>query len=261
MSRPPATLRMLTWNTLWDRYDGDLIDTARRRPLLLAALDRVDADLVALQEVQPDLLDLLVRSPWLRSRYTLSSGPGAGEVDHDGLLLLSRLPVREAGRLDLGPHKAVVALSVESGAGPLVVAVTHLTSDHTENGAARRDRELARIAEALAQVDGDVVLLGDLNDGGDRPVEVLGLRDAWTEVHGSDDRTPTVDPQVNPLAAVTSLTGRAARLDRILLRGPRLRATSATVRGDSPVTSDGLFVSDHYGVVVDIVVSGVPAPR
>lgn len=257
---PAAGLRVLTWNTLWDRYDGELIDTARRRPLLLAALEEADADVIALQEVEPALLDVLLAAPWVRARYTVGTDPDGADVDDSGLLLLSRLPVREAAWHELGPHKAVAAIVVDTAGGPLVVAVTHLTSDHTDDGAARRRAELARIAEGLAGVDGDLVLVGDFNDGTDAPAAALGLRDAWTEAHGSGDRTPTFDPRANPLAAISSLSGRAGRLDRVLVRG-RPRVISATLRGDTP-DSDGLYISDHYGVeaVLDLtgdVVAGV----
>ncbi|GAA0853615.1 poly(A) polymerase [Streptosporangium amethystogenes subsp. fukuiense] len=248
-----AHLRVLTWNTLWDRYDSDRLDTARRRPLLLEELGRADADVIALQEVEAELLGMLLRTPWIRSGYTLSTDPAGQDVDEAGLLLLTRLPVREVGLHVLGPHKAVVAVTVESAAGPVVVAATHLTSDHTDDGPARREAELARLAEALLGVDGDVILLGDLNDGGGRPAEVLGLRDAWTEVHGPDDATATFDPRVNPLAALSSLSGRASRLDRVLLRGHDLRVTTAAVRGDVP-TPDGLFASDHYAVAADVAI-------
>ncbi|WP_433372283.1 poly(A) polymerase [Streptosporangium sp. CA-115845] len=250
-----AHLRVLTWNTLWDRYDSDRLDTARRRPLLLEELERADADVIALQEVEAELLVMLLRTPWIRSGYTLSTDPAGQDVDDAGLLLLTRLPVREAGLHVLGPHKAVAAVTVESAAGPVVVAATHLTSDHTDNGPARRQAELTRLAEVLLGVDGDVILLGDLNDGGSRPAEVLGLRDAWTEVHGPDDATATFDPRVNPLAALSSLSGRASRLDRVLLRGHDLCVTTAAVRGDVP-TPDGLFVSDHYAVAADVAIGG-----
>ncbi|GAA4609847.1 hypothetical protein GCM10023195_40040 [Actinoallomurus liliacearum] len=253
----PARLRVLTWNTLWDRYDADRIETARRRPLLLAALERADADVIALQEAEAPLLDLLLRAPWVRAGYTLSTDPSGPDVDEIGLLLLSRLPVREAGLHVLGPHKGVAAVTVESAVGPVVVAATHLTSDHTENGAARREAELTRLAELPAHVEGEVVLLGDFNDGDGGLAGVLGVRDAWTEVHGPGDQTATFDPVANPLAAVSSLSGRASRLDRVFLGGSTLRATAARLTGDSPMTPDGLFASDHYGVAVDIS-AGVP---
>ncbi|MFE6267437.1 poly(A) polymerase [Streptomyces goshikiensis] len=262
-ARPPARIRVLTWNTLWDRYDAPRISTARRRPLLLAELARADADVIALQEVEPALLDLLLAAPWVRAGYTLGTDPGGRDVADSGLLLLSRLPVREAGLHVLRRHKAVAAVTVDGAAGPLVVAATHLTSDHTEGGAARRDAELAAIAEGFGGIEADLALVGDFNDGrggAEGPAAALGMRDAWSDVHGAADGTPTFDPAANPLAAVGSLTGRSARLDRILLRpgpGPgAVRVRVASLRGDSP-SPEGLFVSDHYGVEA-VLESGAP---
>ncbi|MER8092516.1 poly(A) polymerase [Streptomyces goshikiensis] len=262
-ARPPARIRVLTWNTLWDRYDAPRISTALRRPLLLAELARADADVIALQEVEPALLDLLLAAPWVRAGYTLGTDPGGRDVADSGLLLLSRLPVREAGLHVLRRHKAVAAVTVDGAAGPLVVAATHLTSDHTEGGAARRDAELAAIAEGFGGIEADLALVGDFNDGrggAEGPAAALGMRDAWSDVHGAADGTPTFDPAANPLAAVGSLTGRSARLDRILLRpgpGPgAVRVREASLRGDSP-SPEGLFISDHYGVEA-VLESGAP---
>ncbi|WP_405787610.1 RNA repair domain-containing protein [Streptomyces sp. NBC_00029] len=262
----PATVRLLTWNTLWDRYDSPRIATARRRPLLLADLAAADADVIALQEAEPELLRMLLAAPWVREAYTLGTDPGGRDVAECGLLVLSRLPVREAGMHLLRPHKAVTAVTVDTAAGSLVVAATHLTSDHTENGETRREAELARLAEGLGGIEAPVALLGDFNDGrhgAEGPAAALGMRDAWSDVHGAADATPTFDPVANPLAAVGSLSGRASRLDRILLRSTAARVTRAALRGDSPVPpaapvgapeasqeafAEGLFISDHYGV-------------
>ncbi|MFD7655810.1 poly(A) polymerase [Actinosynnema sp. NPDC059797] len=259
-SPPPGAgeatgVRVLTWNVLWDRYDPDRIDTAGRRPLLLAELATADADVIALQEVEPDLLAVLLAQAWVRDGYAVDVDPTGPDVDRTGLVVLSRLPVREAGRLPLGSHKAVAAVVVETARGPLVVAATHLTSDHTANGAAKRRTQLARVAEALDGVPGDVVLVGDFNDGGPRPATALGMRDAWVEAR--DDAPPTFDPGANPLAAVSSLTGRAGRLDRVFLRGG-LRCAAAELRGTTP-TAAGLFASDHYGVLARLAPRDVPA--
>ncbi|MYV74500.1 DUF504 domain-containing protein [Streptomyces sp. SID1046] len=245
-----SSVRLLTWNTLWDRYDAPHIATARRRPLLLADLAAADADVIALQEVEPELLGMLLAAPWVRASYTLGTDPGGRDVDACGLLVLSRLPVREAGTHLFRPHKAVTAVTVDTATGPLVVANTHLTSDHTENGHLRRETELARLAEGLGGIEAGVALLGDFNDGrhgAEGPAAALGMRDAWSDVHGATDDTPTFDPTANPLAAVGSLSGRAARLDRILLRSTSARVARAALRGDSPAP-EGLFISDHFGV-------------
>ncbi|MFJ7265271.1 poly(A) polymerase [Streptomyces sp. NPDC099050] len=258
----PFSVRLLTWNTLWDRYDAPRIATERRRPLLLADLAAADADVIALQEVERDLLRMLLAEPWVRAGYTVAADPGGRDVAESGLLVLSRLPVREAGVHALGPHKAVVAVTMDTAGGLLVVAVTHLTSDHTERGEDRRATELIRLRAGLSGIEAaDVALLGDFNDGrsgAEGPAAVLGLRDAWTEVHGSRDETPTFDPVANPLAAVGSLSGRASRLDRILLRSRGVRVVRAALRGDSPAP-EGLFISDHYGVEATLDFDASPA--
>ncbi|BCJ74822.1 hypothetical protein CS0771_43660 [Catellatospora sp. IY07-71] len=247
----PSRLRVLTWNTLWDRYDRDRIDTARRRPLLVAALEAADADVVALQEAEPGLLELLLREPWIRARYTVAGDPAdPTDLDGGGLLLLSRLPVREAGWHRLGPHKAAAAITVDTAAGPLVVVATHLSSDRSGEAVQRRQAELTALAEGMAGIGADLVLAGDFNDGGPAPTAMLGLADAWSQVHGPADDTPTFDPGVNPLAAISSLSGQARRLDRVLLRGG-LRPDTAVLLGDRP-GPDGLFPSDHFGLAVDL---------
>lgn len=244
------TVRVLTWNVLWDRYDSDRIDTARRRPLLFAELAAADADVIALQEVEPELLIALLAQPWVRRSYTVDVDPLGPDVDRTGVVVLSRLPVIEAGRLSLGAHKAVGTVVVETAGGPLVVAATHLTSDHTTNGPSKRRAQLVRVAEAFAGVEGEVVLVGDFNDGGQRPAEVLGMRDTWLEARS--DEPPTFDPVANPLAAVSSLSGRASRLDRVFVRG-RLRCVGTELLGTE--STDGLFVSDHYGVLASLAPS------
>ncbi|MEV7598188.1 poly(A) polymerase [Kitasatospora sp. NPDC089797] len=258
-----GTLRVVTWNTLWNRYDADRIATARRRPLLLAELAAADADVIALQEVEPALVAQLLAAPWVRDGYALGTDPAGGDVPEYGLLLLSRLPVLAAGRHVLGAHKAVAAVTLRAGDAPLTVAAVHLSSDHSANGPDRRQSELARLAEGLAGVEGELLLLGDFNDtrsGPAGPAAVLGLRDAWSEVHGPADDTPTFDPTVNPLAAVSSLTGRPGRIDRVLHRSDRTRATAAALLGDRP-DPDGLHPSDHYGLAVDLGLDGAPSPE
>ncbi|GAA4954895.1 poly(A) polymerase [Actinoplanes utahensis] len=251
--RPATTLRVVTWNTLWDRYDADRIGTARRRPLLIAELEHADADVIALQEVERDLLDRLLATGWVRDRYTLFTDPVGRDVDDSGVLLLSRVPVREAARHRLGRYKQVTAITVD---GPVVVAAVHLTSDHAADGPQRRDAELASLAAGLTGLDVPVVVAGDVNDDGDTAARRLGLRDAWIEAHGPGDRTATFDPARNPLAAIGSPARQPARLDRVLLRGEELSVRAAGLLGHVP--RHGLLASDHFGVVVDVTIGATP---
>ncbi|MBS2537070.1 DUF504 domain-containing protein, partial [Catenulispora sp. NF23] len=264
-----SELRVLTWNTLWDRYDKELIHTAERRPMLLAALRDADVDVIALQEAEPALVKMLLAEEWVRAEWTLGGDPRSSDVADSGVFVLSRLPVIEAGWHELGRYKAVTALVVETAAGPVVVADTHLSSDHSANGAGLRAEQLAQLADGfrpaspapLKTVPVPVVLVGDFNDDTEAPATRLGMTDAWTQVHGTADDTATFDPSVNPLAAISSLTGQAKRLDRVLLLGAE--ASQARLVGDAP-DADGLYVSDHYGiraVVTPSASSPSPSPE
>ena len=98
----------------------------------------------------------------------------------------------------LGPHKAVAAVTVDTAAGPLVVATTHLTSDHTDDGAApAAGRAGPDSPRGWPGWTADVVAAGRLQrrrDGRTARPPRSGMRDAWTEAHGPGDDTPTFDP-------------------------------------------------------------------
>ncbi|MCB9697493.1 MAG: DUF504 domain-containing protein [Alphaproteobacteria bacterium] len=236
-------LRVLTWNTLFDRFDQDRIHTARRRPLIVGLLEELDADVVALQEVQRPLMDALLATPTAARSWVVAHE----DVDDHGLVLLSRRPVLEAAWLPLGRHKGVLAAVVDTGERPVAVLTTHLLSDHARDGARRRAQQLDQVAALVAELDADVIVVGDFNDDSDGPQRVLAARDAWEELALPVE--PTFDPVENPLAAVSSLSGRAVRIDRVLLRG-ELRALSARRVGTAAV--DGLFPSDHFGVLAEL---------
>ena len=245
----PSALRVLTWNVLFDRYDADRIDTARRRPLLLRELERADADVIALQEVEPPFLKMLLAEEWVRERYVASDAPSGRTVEPYGVILLSRVPVLELAWHELDPHKRIVAMVVALADRPLVIATVHLTSDHARSGAEKRVKQLAVLREALA-CDASAVALGDFNDSGDLPAQALELRDAWTELH--DEPAPTYDPPNNPLAALVSRSGTPLRLDRVFMRGADVRATSIARLGMHPLDESGLLPSDHYGLVAEL---------
>ena len=150
---------------------------------------------------------------------------------------------------------------VDTAVGPAVVANTHLSSDHSTDGAGLRagparavGRRTSRDARSVP-----VVLVGDFNDDTGAPATRLGMTDAWTQVHGVTDETATFDPVANPLAAVSSLSGEAKRLDRVLLLGAE--ASDARLVGEVP-DSGGLFISDHYGIsaVIDLAASPALTP-
>jgi len=118
---------------------------------LVADLRLVRADIVTLQEVT---------DPLARVIDTL-----AGDYPHQhrcrgGVYILTRLPLAEGGaRCPQDRGLNVIALQVETGAGPLWVAALHLRWPWPYDQAAQVDR----ILPFLAELDGLVVVAGDFN--------------------------------------------------------------------------------------------------
>jgi len=257
-------VRIATWN-LWWKFGP----WAERAEPIAVELERVDADVVGLQEVWSDdsadqaaLLAERLGHHMARTRRT------DGRPDGFGNALLSRWPITSAETIRLpgrDGERAVRSLLVAELAhpsGPQTVGVTHLAWQYDRS--ALRQEQLAAVVEVLAErhrPDGrPVVLLGDLNAEpssdevrrltGRAPAFVDGLvfTDAWAAVGDGDGHTWTRD---NPHSANAQWPRR--RLDHVMIAWPRPKPLGNPLRaelfGVDPV--DGVVPSDHYGVVVE----------
>jgi endonuclease/exonuclease/phosphatase family metal-dependent hydrolase len=257
--RAPTIVRVATWNVrdLFDAEDRlvppgdeDLVPSAEevegKVARVAAVLERLDADLVLLEEVENAavLARLAARAGYSAARLVDGNDPRGVDV-----AALSRLPLRaylsHAG--ELGPDgrrlwpRDCVEILAEAGGRRLVLVGTHLSSALSDDGTRRR-WQAARLREiadgALAEDAAALVLAGgDLND---TPVsaslEPLLADGAWL------DAAPAGEPTWEGPSA-------AARLDYLLLAAhdrPALLAASID-RG-----SDVAAASDHRPLVLDL---------
>ncbi|HST85835.1 MAG TPA: endonuclease/exonuclease/phosphatase family protein [Kineosporiaceae bacterium] len=272
-------LRVMTLNLL----SPDHANWERRRPVLQAGLAALRPDLIALQESvwgegYDQAADLL-GPDYHFARHSRRSSDGVGAV------LASRWPLndvqevdlRVTDRVDLPWCAAVLAeIVVPEPVGPLLF-VHHKPSYQVGFG---YERELQAVATArfvedrLAGRDLHVVLAGDFDDTPDsasirfwtgrqslRDLSVA-YRDAWKSVH---PRTSghTFTP-FNPLERAGEMSlelGR--RIDYVMVRcgvhGPSLDVVGCFLAFDRPV--DGVWASDHCGVVADLEVPAHPPGR
>ena len=265
----PRPLRVLCWNLLFDRFEPDRIDTARRLPVQLEILRTADADLIALQEVTPSFWAELLAEPWVREGYWVSDGLAGPTLEPSGQATLSRLPLESVRIHAFSAQKRVVVTSIETSEGRLVVANLHLTSNRAPKAPEIRAQQLRSLTRQLqrAHPDDDWLVLGDFNQRVDEPDGGLvraGARDLWPQV--AQGPGATYDPERNALAAFFSSKAQPARFDRVYLRArsDRWRGASAELLATDPIPAcdPPLWPSDHFALSVHLTpgdgLAGVP---
>ncbi len=271
-------LRVLTVNVYNDQGDP------RRTGLLNRQLRDLDPDVVAFQEVcYPDRWDQLaelIAGTGLRyatHEADVSAYRPPPDARHDGTAVATRWPHRvveaRTGRLpdrpDLRWWTLAVCIDVPDTGGQLLIVPT--TSW-------RLDAEAAREQQAIEITELDsrhrarlpTIIAGDFNATPQAAairylsgLEALNGRsvhyhDAWAVAGDGPGYTWSVD---NPTAAeeidrLIGQDGHRRRIDYVFVGSAhahpwaRSRVMSARLVGDQPV--DGVWLSDHAGVLVDL---------
>lgn len=258
-------LRVATWN-LWWRF-GPWEERLRR---IVDELRRVDADVVALQEVWAadgtSSADVIADELGLErvSAADLEMSPGV----LFGNAVLSRWPIEgsEVVRLPAGDandeRRLILRADVDGPNGPLQVFSTHLNWRFDQS--AVRQLQVEQIAEFVQDSRPRTyppIVCGDFNAEpgsdeirtltGQRPVASdLVMLDCWRAVHPTDpgftwdNENPFVAEQLEP----------TRRIDYVLAGWPKAggagHAVGAELIGAAPI--DGMYPSDHFGVVVEL---------
>lgn len=243
----PGRLRVLTLNT-WFKPDH----RAQRLAAQLAMIAELDADVVALQEVTPDLLALLQASPWVRQNCALPERPERllAEVGY-GVLLLVKPAVQH---FTWQPFESTMGRGLLTAVlpGGLHVGTVHLESMRTNTGP--RAEQLAAATRWLTGAPA-ALLVGDFNFDDDDPgAPGLGpWTDLWTV---GQPHAPgwTADEVVNTMRSRPRPPERR-RIDRVLLHqsDPRGAWVLEDIRlVGTEALAPSVWMSDHYGILVDL---------
>jgi endonuclease/exonuclease/phosphatase family metal-dependent hydrolase len=269
-------LRVATFN-LWNRQGP----WPQRLPLVRAGLAALDADVIGLQEVLgfpglPSQAHEVAPAGWYvhhAPAWDIGGGLTFGNaiVSRHPLLDLQILPLPTPAGLDT---RTVAFARVDVPGGPVPVFVTHLTFQlHLGHVRCVQVRALVEHVHALAPIDdAPPVLLGDLNADPDsdemrflRGLATLGgesvyFADAWAATAAEQPERGagyTYDRR-NDYARRTREHSR--RIDYIHVRGPdrvlRGEPLACWLALDQPV--DGVWPSDHFAVVAEIVAAKRP---
>lgn len=264
-------VRIASWN-LWGRNGP----WEQRLPAILATLRKLDADILALQEVWED--DERSQTHEIARVLGYRSAMFVANLERDGArsgnAILARWPIaqnefrllpRTAGdaRDDENEERLVLFAEVDGPRGPIQMFCAHL-SWRDDHSAVRQ----AQVAEICALVRSKrprwfpAVLCGDLNSEPHSdeirmltglaavPVPGVVFRDAW--LAAGDNGPGYTASNSNPFVA--GLLDRDKRIDYVLVGTPKLggagHVLATRLFGDRPV--DKMWPSDHFGVAAEL---------
>ena len=258
-------LRVVTWN-IWWRYGP----WERRRPAIAATLARLDADVIALQEVWGDGTTNLAAelAAELGYHHVFESSMEREGIGF-GNALLSRWPMVRTestmlhGQQETGEGRLALFAEIDGPRGLLPVFCTHLNWKYQHGHIRQRQAaDLARFVDRMGPGTFPPIVCGDFNaePGSEEirmltglttcPVEGLVFHDAWNWADGGgpghtwDNANPYVGSKFEP----------DRRIDYILAGLPMARGAGHVVdcriTGNEPV--DGVWPSDHHAVLAEL---------
>jgi endonuclease/exonuclease/phosphatase family metal-dependent hydrolase len=257
-----GALRVMTWNILHGSDSGppwEQQNWPARKHALAAVLGEAQPDILGVQEARPEQVTFLEKTLPGHNRVGVGRDDGQDAGEHCAIYLRrDRFEVLAEGTFWLqepidqpaGPGRWVkractwVRLRERTSGRTLRVYNAHLPGRMA--AAVRRQSRLSAAQIVLDQIKGGdpgdlIVLVGDFNAGPDAPSRRLfaeiGLRETAT-LAGEQAAPPTY--QFYGL--------RVGSLDGILV-GPGWRVLRHAVVDVKP---DGVFPSDHFGVLADL---------
>lgn len=247
-----AQLKIATFNCLTNKYEKEVIQSHLRFSAIVKELEQLDADIILLQEVDAPLLALLLKLAAIRGWYS-SDTKRTAQNYYQELLILAKYPFSVVEYQHSEQKKFPIG-SWSINGEQLHIANVHLTSNRSKEALKVRAAQLNGILTYLDNLEGAVFIAGDFNSRGKEGLAILdqqGFKDGWESLNSTLDGY-TFEPSHNPLAQHLSLTGLPARFDRICLKADSWQPTTVELFGNQAINTEGLFASDHYGVLLSL---------
>ena len=249
-------LTLVTYNIWFSDYHRQ-----RRHEALLKLVQDCDADAIALQEVTPTSLKLILEQDWVRKNYYSSDTTGV-TVNPYGVLLLSKFPIHQLFFCELPSQMSRKLLWAEFqiNGERFTIATVHLESKR--KFASIRAMQLDQVFPLLEHAE-HTVLMGDFNfcsswENENRNIDPR-YQDIWAVLRG-DEPGYTEDTDINLMRLQQKQKHKKVRFDRILLRSasPRWQPKSIERLGLEPIAPNRpyVFPSDHFGLVGHLVQEG-----
>ena len=238
-------LKFLTYNVLADK-----VEIEKRIPALFKMMQDSDADVIAMQEVAPWFVELLLKEKWVKN-YQMPMEKEQVVVAR-GLLILSKGPITKitADLLPSRQQRAYLIVDTKIKGIDLKIGTCHLESPLASGEA--RGKQLDIFFNFLNPAD-NAILLGDFNFGDGEKPETSKIPDTFFDVWLETNKGKpgfTWDIEKSIMAKKGSFPDEGSRrIDRILVKSKILKPKDAKIIGMEPLdTKNELYPSDHFGL-------------
>lgn len=270
-----SRLKILTWNVWWRFGPWE-----QRGPAIAATLKKLDADVIALQEVwSSETTNFAAElATELGYQHVFAPSNDIGETGLDnyydkdvglGNALLSRWPIKRHdsimlyGKKETGEGRGALFAEIDGPRGLIPTFSTHLNWKFEHSHIRQRQvGDLARFVDSMRPWRFPPIVCGDFNADPSSeeirmlkglttcPVEGLFFHDAWSVAGGT--RSGMTWDNANPYVAVELEPDR--RIDYILVGWPEARGAGhildCQVTGNEPVND--VWPSDHHAVLAEL---------
>lgn len=247
----PTELTLTTFNVWNDAYFAD-----ERHGAIAGLVARLAPDIMVFQEVTRRAHDVLLSHPWVREHCFCAAATG-GDVGDYGIVMLSRLPLREVTYTKLPSRMFRGFLQAEVGTEGLRTTVCSVHLDSGKSSAGLRARQLREVFGAVERA-GDAVVLGDFNmRAAENPRIAAPFTDVWPLLRPHEPGY-TEDTSVNLMRLDSRNKHRHVRFDRVLVKGSSWIPADIDLIGTQPISPSQprVFPSDHFGLRCRLVRSG-----
>lgn len=245
-------LSFVTYNVWFGKYYFQ-----ERCEALLQVVRDCEADAIALQEITPSFLEIILKQAWVQDSYYVSDATGETVQDY-GMLLLSRLPIRKLFLYKLPSlmSRKVLVAELCVNEQTFNVATVHLES--MNSSASLRADQLSVIFPLLSKLEHSV-LMGDFNFCSSWVRENANIdssyQDLWAVLR-SNEPGYTEDTDINLMRLQLKQKEKKVRFDRILLcsSSSDWQPQSIQLLGTQPISKEhsNVFPSDHFGLMGSI---------
>jgi poly(A) polymerase len=257
-------LKILTYNTLFDKYDKELLYSDFRWKIQFVEFENIDADVMVLQEIRENYYNLIMKENFIQKNYFIVNNEKFMKKNYSTIILIKKnIKISQSHIYEfecIGGYECIITEIIINN-NKLVIIGAHLRP-YISMADLRQNQllELYKFCEEMKWKDR--IILGDFNFElkSEKIDENYGI-DIWE--HLIKNNEPTFNSKINKLIKF-DLVGR---LDRVVINKDMkiMKPNKIEIVFNKPFSEydndfeinyyskDSIYPSDHFGLLSEFI--------